>query len=306
MPSRLRKIRALTVKTLRVTTYLSIVAVGLGAVGTRAVQAKGEKVALALGEPLSALDGVGGGGTVLMLNGTPVHLASAELAAPLATVLDRAEKGCETHAAGLADDFADLESSFGRAPSERGFPGVAVLRDVREGHGVVACFAPDAPTGPMGLMKRLGRFAQSEDLGDVGGLRYMTAYSEGGGTRVTATWADGRIDIGAMFPSEGDAPGEDPSAAPRPDGARRIVSARVMPAPYGAYVYATKETAERAITGYERAVVARGFEVVSSDPTARAYRRGLVDVMVTASSTQEGATLSIIESHFAQAKAQGN
>ena len=53
----------------------------------------------------------------------------------------------------------------------------------------------------------------------LGGMRYVTAHAEKDGyTRITATWTDERLSLDEMFPKEGDAKGDDPSAAPRPQG----------------------------------------------------------------------------------------
>jgi hypothetical protein len=203
-------------KTVRLTAYLTVVGVVLGGVGVRVAVAKSGKAALAIGEQLDEV-AVTTGGTTLSVNGMPLHLASALLNAPLSAVLDRAQRACETHADGLADDLSDMEASFARAPSERGFPGLAILRDVREDRGVVVCFAPGVQTSSSDAMKRFMRFAETRDINDVGELRYVAAHTdEAGKTRVTATWSAGPMPLETLFPDEGDAPGEDPMTAPRP------------------------------------------------------------------------------------------
>jgi hypothetical protein len=95
--------------------------------------------------------------------------------------------------------------------------------------------------------------------------------------------------------------------APRPTAGARVLSARVLPAPYGAFVYMTPEGKGSALGAYDKAIVARGFQPVDLGAQAsadgRAYRKGFVDVMVTATERAEGTTLSIVESQFASAQA---
>lgn len=305
------RLRAITVKTLRVTVYVSVVAAGLGAVGVRAVHAKAQKAALAIGESLASVE-IEGSHTVLTLNGHPLSLTDVHVDASVNEVLDRVQAACETHAEGLADDLADFERAVRRPPNDRGFPGIGFLRDTaREGHGVVSCFAAGAPVGHAEFVRRAGRFAESHDLADLGGLRYVAARpDEGGGARVTATWTDGHLDIGAMFPAKGDAPGEDPTAAPRPADARRLLSARVMPAPYGAFMYDTNKRPDAALADYERVLTSRGYERVrgpeSGGEAGRGYRSGLVEIYVTATSRAERTSLTIIESHYATVTARMN
>jgi hypothetical protein len=117
--------------------------------------------------------------------------------------------------------------------------------------------------------------------------------------------SDEPLSLDALFASEGgDAPGQDPAVAPRPEGGRRVLTTRVEPARYGAFVYATDDRAEDALAHYDAAIRARQFEMVSggaSGKSGRAYRRGLVDVLVTASEGERGTTLSIVESHYSTA-----
>ena len=147
-----------------------------------------------------------------------------------------------------------------------------MLRDERDGRGVVACFATGENTSMTGVARRFAHFSETRDLADIGGLRYVAVHADHeGGSKVVSTWSDDRLAIEALFADDGDAPGDDPGAAPRPAGARRLLSARVEPAPYGAFVYASNESPEGAIKSYETALLARGFRPISSsNPRARA------------------------------------
>jgi len=302
------------VKSLRVATYLGVVAAGLSVVGVRAVHAKTANAALAIGEPLGRLEVSTEGGSTLTFNGQRLRVSAARVDAGVRETLDRLQKACETHADGLADDLASIDDGFAKsAPSTRGFPGIAILRDERDGRGVVACFATGEHTSAAGVARRLARFSKTQVLSDLGALRYVAVHAEeGGGSKVVATWSDDRLALGELFPASGDAPGTDPTAAPRPADARRLVSVRVEPAPYGAFVYASSVSPESALAAYEAALVSRGFRPVppadaaGDDRRSRAYQGALVDVLVTAQAGAEGTTLSVIESRYATAAAEGS
>ena len=304
----MNNLRSIAVKSLRLATYLGVVTVGLSVVGVRAVHAKTKNAAFALGEPLGNLEVASGGGNTLTINGQRLHLSASHVDASVTAVLDRLQKGCETHADGLADDLGAIDKGFATTtPSTRGFPGIAMLRDERDGRGVVACFATNENTSTTGVARRLAHFSETRDLADIGGLRYVAVHADGeGGSKVVSTWSDDPLAIEALFADDGDAAGDDPGAAPRPANARRLLSARVEPAPYGAFIYASTESPEGAIKSYETALVVRGFRPVpSTNPLARAYQSDLVDVLVTATGGSEGTSLSVIESQYARAQAQG-
>jgi hypothetical protein len=293
-------------RSLRVAAWVGVVAVGLGALGAKKVHAKSTRAAMALAGPLEHVGIEAGGGTTLSINGQRLGVAAARVDLPVRAVLDRVQKGCETHADGLADDLGEIEESMTREPSPRGFPGIGMLRDEREGRGVVACFAPGETTDELGLVRRARRFAESHDLGDLGGMRYVAAHvDEDGKTKVVATWSDGHLDLDALFPANGaDAPGADPQIAPRPDRASRVLSATVAPAPYGVFVYGVPGDAASAEGAYARVLAARGFERVALDADGGIYRRGFTDVLVSTDEGPEGTTIAVVESTHAQAQEQ--
>jgi hypothetical protein len=303
----MRSAASLLSKTSRVASYLGVVCLSVSALGAKVVHAKTTSAAMALGEPLGNVDLAANGATSLDVNGQRLQLATARVDGSVHEVLDRLERGCRTHADGLADDLGHIEGLMTEPTSERGVPGVGLLRDEREGRGVVVCFAPGQEVGPSGLLGRVRTFLESHDLRDIGGVRYVTVRADDHGkSRVTAIWSDDALSLDAMFPTEGDAIGSDPAAAPRPDGTRRLLSARVEPSRYGVFVYETDAgtDAAAALARYDAAITKhRGFEpVLGADPSEhrRVYRRGLVDVLVTASESPRGTTLSVVESHYAE------
>jgi hypothetical protein len=240
-------------------------------------------------------------GHELSINGQTVHVTSAHTSLSLGAVLDRFQELCETHADGMVKDLGDLEPSLGRAPTIEGFPGIGILRDERDGRGVIACFAAGGAVDTSLLGARLQRFTTSYDFAELGDLRYVAARTlESGSTEVVATWTEGHFRLGEMFPTEGEATGEDPRFAPRPAGGRRILSARDVRAPYGVFLYQVSGERSAALSGYARTAAMAGFTehraVSERDADSAAFERPGVDVLVNVSTTDDGLSLlSIVE-----------
>jgi hypothetical protein len=94
---------------------------------------------------------------------------------------------------------------------------------------------------------------------------------------VIAAWTEGPFRFGALFPKgAGDAPGSDPSGAPRPDGSRRLLTASLESVPYGVRVYDAPGPAADVLAAYDRAMPASGWSPVAgvADGLARAGRPG--------------------------------
>jgi hypothetical protein len=294
--------REFVTRATRVTAYVLAVTVGLGVFCARQAHARAKEGALLLGEQLLRLsDTEEGNAHELSINGQTVHVTSAHTSLPLGKVLERFQTACEEHADGMVADLADLESSFARAPAAQGFPGVGMLRDDRDGRGVVACFAAGREVDTSQLGARLERFSRSYDFADLGDLRYVAARSRSDGTTdVVASWTEGQFRLGEMFPAAGDATGEDPHAAPRPGAARRILSARDARAPYGVFLYELRGDAAQTLASYTGVVRQAGWvvhEAVNArDESIAAFERSGVDVIVTVEPLDDGLSLlSIVE-----------
>ncbi len=302
--------RELTTRLLRVTGYTFVLTVGLGVLTARHAHAQATESAAVVGEQLLRLaesDDADGRQHDLAINGQIVHVTSAHTTLPLAAVLQRFEKACEEHADGMLNDLADLDASLLRAPSTEGHPGIGMLRDDRDGRGVVACFAAGEDVDTARLGARLQRFTRSYDLADLGGLRYVAARTlESGSTEVVATWTEGAFRLGEMFPAEGDASGDDPTAAPRPASARRMLSARDRRAPYGVFLYEVHGEAGKNLDAYATLARRSGWTaheaVHDRDQDSAAFERDGIDVLVTATELEGGlAMLSIVEMPTRQA-----
>ncbi len=301
--SRRMTVRELLDRSLRLSTYVLVVGLGLGAIGAKKVHAKTKEGAAVFGEQLLRLaaNDDNSDARELSINGQSVHIANAQTSEPLAKVLARFEGQCDDHADGMVNDLRDLDAALGRAPNAEGHPGIGVIRDDRDGRGVVACFAVGAELDATTLATRLERFSRTHDLGDLGGLRYVAARTlESGATQVVPTWTEGSVKPDAIFPEPGDPARLGPFVAPRPGGARRMLSARDVKAPYGAFLYEIRGGRDEALAAYTKKAAAEGWreqpEVAERAPESRALSMAGVDVLVTAESYEPGiTTLSIVE-----------
>jgi hypothetical protein len=290
-------------RALRLAGYLGVLVLGGATLSVRAARAEGVRAANTFAGEIEHLDLPPGDGVVLTINGQRIRLASAHLRETVREVLDRAESACRTHADGLGDDLGALGGFATQPPSTRGVPGVGLLRDEREGRGVVLCFATEEALGTAGVVARLIGFARGRDLRAVGALRHLSVHAEGEGSRVTAAWSDDRLSLDAMFPNRADAAGGDPGVALRPARSRRVLTSRIEPTGYAVFGYTSRDRPERALDDYRARMIERGFTVIGlgeRSPRSAGYRSGLVDVLVTASDREDGgASLSIVESHHA-------
>ena len=286
--------RELVIRGTRAVTYLLVLGGVTGMIGTRVVRAEATSAAMGIGEKMLGLE-LGPGARELVINGQRVRVSSAVTPLPLRDVLDRLTDACRKDADRLGTELSDLPHALAENRQDEAHAGIGILRDERDGRGVVSCFATGADETLLSVRERLGKLVKSHDLEDIGHLRYMAARTlPEGGTLVVSTWSEGPIALDALFPQHGDAAGDDPSAAPRPANARRLLSLHAAPSPYGVFVYecATPDA-------YDAALRAAGFKPYQGATSM--YRRGNVDVLV---SVDQG-TLSVVEMSSRSVVAEG-
>lgn len=223
--------------------------IGLG----RVVSGKVDDALVELGAGLARMSGGSGGPRLLELNGALLHLETAARAEPVAAVLDRAETRC----AGGA----------GPAGLWRGDDGW---------RGFVACFA------------RLGA-AETGTVGEVPATsapayRYVYAQAGGAETQVVTLWAEDPLDLPALFPPAGDAPGRDAPGVPRPPGARRLLSARETGHGQEIVIYVDSARGAGELAGWYRGALAGlGWRVLAAaapDRVLVALRRDAMIALV--------------------------
>lgn len=201
---------------LRLCTFLLVLGLCSVAFMAHGVERRMARVALDGGGALWGLTSAHRAGEVqrIEMNGAQLFVRTATVDAPFERVLDEAHGACG--AAGFAPRTLPTRLL--------GLDGVIDERSERD--GTVACFEGEG-LGFEGLLKSLQEAAESGDLGRLGRLRYSYARQEADGrTAVLSLWSEGELSPNKLFPAEGDAPGADDPAVPRPPEARRLLTVR--------------------------------------------------------------------------------
>lgn len=295
-----------SMRQVRLAAYSLVVFGALAFVAARSVYADVREIGLGVGHQLAELEDLTGGAYVVRVNGAEVHWASARTERSVAQVLDRYEEHCRRSPSALGAALEDiphaLEDHVTLAKSDPARAGI--VRDEQNGRGMVACFVREHTSGDLDEVRRsLEALARTGDLASMGQLRYVFAErSERGGTRVVTMWSDGSLNLGRMFPPEGDAPGTDSSVVPRPAGSRRTLSASVVGFPAAVRIYESDALPAELVSNAGRALRAAGFEEAvptrpSGERVARAawVRRDGAEIILSAAARGRRSTLSVVE-----------
>jgi hypothetical protein len=312
-PRRLLRALLPSARSLRMSAY-ALVAFGAPAIAaSRSVYADVREVGLGLGRQLARLEDLTGEPSRVRVNGAEVSRASAWTAQSTGEVLDRYEAYCRESPGALGRALADIpravSSPVERAPG--GAPPAPLVR-VREetrgpgARGMVACFVDPPGAAPLPLAARLRALVETGDLSRLGHFRYVFAEpSKGarGGTHVVTFWSDSELNLGAMFPATGDAPGTDSTLAPRPAGARRTLSASVDGYPAAVRIYETATARPSVEAALDEELRARGFARLAppGGGGARYLRGDVAEVLVSFGERQGRTTVTLVEAGASRA-----
>jgi hypothetical protein len=193
------------------------------------------------------------GERVLVLNGARVVMLSGSSRLPVAAVLDHFQGYC---APAASEGF----SRFLRGSDER--------------RGYVACLDRLAAASSSELVRVLGDVAL-DGLAAAGSVRYFYAERRGDSTLYIAATLEGGLDVGRMFPTEGDAPGADLTGIARPAGSRRILSARQEGQPYQVALYVeARAQPDALLQDYRRRLAADGWRILEGRARPDRSQRG--------------------------------
>jgi hypothetical protein len=291
----------------RLTAYVAVVGLGLGAFGLHAAKAEAGKAGLALGRQLLPLVELESERSTIRINGQSLFVSSAIVDGTVGGILDRFEHECREGNASAKDAWPTVARTGVAARSFA--PRLEVFR--REGpnerEGVVFCFAAHGRDRAFADAAR--RYRETHDLGAFGALRYaFVTRTDEQRVRVVATWTEGSFRLDARAPS-GDAEGADPEAAPRPPRSKRLMSATLGEAPYGMYAFSSADSPEAVLHFYDDALSRAHWVAItppaSLSPTApsraglehaRSYVKDGVQLLVAATpDRQQGTLVSIGE-----------
>jgi hypothetical protein len=196
----------------------------------------------------------------LNINGQRAETANGFTRHSMGEVLDYFKAQCDQHAEGLVDVFADLDSNLVDMQPVHGAPGYATIRGDKPSQGFVFCASTDHELTKQEKLGRFRKLTTTGDLGSLGAIRYVAVQKVEGGSHVVAAWTHGSFNLYAMFPREGDSPGLDFPAAPRPDDSRRIFAGLIDGASYGANIYEVKGEPDAVFAGVDAKLKAAGWK----------------------------------------------
>lgn len=287
----------------RVTIYIVVVSLVVGALAARSAWGDLKETSLVLGRELAQFSDVLGKPNRVLINGETMYVSSAQTDQALDVLLDRFERACRDHAGGLAQDFERLPEAVREemAPDLAATGTTGVMRHGNDEEGVVACLAQEGQEGAAGLKRKLEQFALTGDLGVIGNLRYVYAKrTDKGRTHVLAAWTDGSLRVFNIVPMDGaEPPGTDPPEIPRPANASRLLSAEVQGAAHGVHIYDVAQRSEQVLADYDDQMPKRGWTplpvVALKHPTMRAFQRPGVELMIMAHPRGDRTFVSLVE-----------
>jgi hypothetical protein len=256
---------------IRLSVFLTFVAVLLTIISARVLYADVKDVAMSAGHELLGLGDLTHDAETVWFNGARFHHASLIVKPSVAEVLDRVEEHCEKAPNVLGRALLELPEKelakhLGEKPSPAFRHGVFREQTKAGTSGMVICFVDEEAYSIPGIQERLDRFQQTHDITAFGKFRYTFAEKlPRGDTEVVTMWADSGLDLRAMFPSDGDAAGTESEVLPRPPNARRTLAANAEGLPYAVRLYDTKDSVETVQRFYDSWMKAHGFEKVAVD-----------------------------------------
>jgi hypothetical protein len=235
-----------------------------------------ERSLLEVGDQLVQLEGPGsedGGERTLSINAHRVILDTGTVDAPIEQVLGDAAERCGGDGEGVFD------AAVGQRLEDRGF---------------VGCFPELMGRGPEALADIAAALASGGDLTGLGSFDYTYARTTPRGTHVVrATFPS--LDVAAMFPAAGDAPGKDVPGVPRPPDSRRVMSSMQLGSANQLVVYAEGAGTARATLAMYRATLGdQGWTVnQGAESSAVLASRGNTLVVIVAHDDAAGVSVTI-------------
>ncbi len=279
--ARAQKIRGLA----RAAGVVLVAGLGIGVFATHTAKADIGNATLKFGREIAPL--ATDGATEVRLNGQSFFLREGNTDASVSTILDDFEARCAEDKGALGEFWSQVPKASMIVDGHKLPKGMrsGILRTQEHpGEGVVMCIIKGQQTAK-DFTEAFKNFAASQDLGDLGKLRYVYARARTGGTRVVTAWTDDSFSFAKIANADGTAPGSD-SRLPRPEGAKRLMTAEVVGSPYGVRIYEVGMAPEEVGVFYDKWAASTGDwrSVAPEHPegTIRAYFQGGTQVIVTA------------------------
>jgi len=250
---------------IRVSFFLTCVALGFALLAARAAKADIGELGLAAGRQLDHLHDLTADAETLLINGAQLSRATRYTPDAVSNVLDRVEDACMRNPGLLGQAMREVPADvLAKVKADKELPRSArnaIIRDEGGDGGMVICFVGAKPSSLRELGARLEHFLQTLELYELGDFRYVYAVRKGDQTRVTALWATGSVNLKRMFPEQGDAAGSDSTVTPRPPNARRTFTASAAGQSSGLRIYESRDGLAELDAFYSAEMQRRGFRV---------------------------------------------
>lgn len=249
---------------LRVLGYCAALTVFTGGYHLRHARAEVADQSLIVGRRvMSVIDTTSADITKVSLNGETIFVGSSLSDESLSTVLTRYSQHCEANSAQSPEEWRKLSNPDANSAVPVPGNGATVTRggDGSE-EGSVLCFTRSAGS-KASLKDALTNFAQTGELGALGGLRYVYAKKTGaGGTHILSAWTLDSFNVKKLAPEGNeDVTGADFSELPlaRPENSQRLLSARVEGQPYGINVYESDQEPAAVASAFDQKLIKEGW-----------------------------------------------
>jgi hypothetical protein len=265
--SLLKSVTGRSLAALRVIFLLVFIIAALLSSLLRVSVASAEEGLMALGQHLAVVaeQGLGTDGRGVLINGQVVGFRVLTTSKSLESALDFYELWCREGSGVFSEELEAVEEMAASVGIDRSWKDLT-MRSQSGPRGYVACIQqpghrPDIQT----LQARLAAFNKSGDLSELGRFHYVYATDLGQERRVVAVWTQGPFRPYALFPADGDAPGEEIPGIPRPPSGRRSLSAGELGTPQTLNIYIECEQSAEELAGFYREQLVRNQWTLLSD-----------------------------------------
>jgi hypothetical protein len=234
----------------------------------RQVRAQVAERALDVGQELARAD-LHAGSTRVRLNGAVLTLNSSSSDESVDAVLDRFTALCAAENAPLGEQVDSMARGANRPSTAPSYRHLTVFRTPTQEHqGTAACIARNRKTDSLReLFASVSEAIDTGDLAKIGQFRYVFARKsrDTGATHVISVWSEGELNVEAMFPERGDAPGLDLVNGVRPAHATRFFAAEVEGSQFQLALYESRQPPDSALESYHARLTAHGYVALDAN-----------------------------------------
>ncbi len=292
--------------TLRVAAWLSCASLAGFGILAHSANANARQTSMSFGRELAALAPEPEGVTHIKLNGQSIYYAQEFNKDSVHDVLGHFQEICEKNPSAFGEVFAKIPKDQFRNPKGEPIPAppsdiaAGVIKQEGDTEGMIICFTKGTKSGST-FAEAMTKFNQTQDLGEIGKLRYVYVTKGARETKTITAWTEDsfRFDkIGLTANSSEESLGTD-TALPKPEGARRVMNAEVVGTPYGVRVYEVKQSPDEVAAFYDNWAHNAHFTGIAPDlengARVRAYFHEGTQVMLGSFETEGKRYLSISE-----------